>query len=104
MRGSGYDVIKKLRFRECKFALFFEHELPPPDSGDNAANARLNAGVEINGGSPHSNAFSLRIRSHLLFAGPRRHRPGAAFSRRRRELPRLAPSKRPRMGGGQGPR
>ena len=33
VRGSGYDVIKKLRFRERKFALFFKHELPPPDSG-----------------------------------------------------------------------
>ena len=31
VRGSGYDVIKKLRFRERKFALFFKHELPPPD-------------------------------------------------------------------------
>ena len=31
VRGSGYDVIKKLRFRERKFALFFEHELPPLD-------------------------------------------------------------------------
>ena len=32
VRGSGYDVIKKLRFRERKFALFLEHELPPPDT------------------------------------------------------------------------